>query len=92
MEVPTDSRQDAGQGKKVEAPRARIRTKIRVKARLQTPPSLSPSKLLTQGLPRHKLRTLVLVVKFFLFNLSVQETCTSLLIINENIFLLLYKS
>ena len=80
-------------GKKLKLPRARIRTKIRVKARLQTPPSLSPSKLLTQELPRHKLRTLVLVVKFFfsLFNLSVQETCTSLLIINENIFLLLYK-
>ena len=48
-------------GKKLKLPRARIRTTIRVKARLQTPPSLSPSKLLTQGLPRHKLRTLVLV-------------------------------
>ena len=34
-------------GKKLKLPRARIRTKIRVKARLQTPPSLSPSKLLT---------------------------------------------
>ena len=54
-------------GKKFRLPRARIRTKIRVKARLQTPPSLSPSKLLTQGLSRHKLRTLVLVVNFFFF-------------------------
>ena len=54
-------------GKKLKLPRARIRTKIRVKARLQTLPSLSPSKLLTQGLPRHKLRTLVLVVNFFFF-------------------------
>ena len=34
-------------GKKLKLPRARIRTKIRVKARLQTPQSLSPSKLLT---------------------------------------------
>ena len=59
-------------GKKLKLPRARIRTTIRVKARLQTPPSLSPSKLLTQGLPRHKLRTLVLVVHLFsLFNVSV---------------------
>ena len=33
VEIPTDSRQYAGQGKKFEAPRARIRTKIRVKAR-----------------------------------------------------------
>ena len=78
--------------------RARIRTKIRVKARLQTPPSLSPSKLLTQGLPRHMLRTLVLVVNLFsLFNVSVfffffLRNMYFTLIINENIFLLLYKS
>ena len=59
-------------GKKMKFPRARIRTNIRVKTRFQTPPSLSPSKLLTQGLPRHKLRTLVLVVNLFsLFNVSV---------------------
>ena len=34
-------------GKKLKLLRARIRTKIRVKAMLQTPPSLSLSKLLT---------------------------------------------
>ena len=72
-------------GKKLKLPRARIRTKIRVKARLQTPPSLSPSKLLTQGLPRHKLRTLVLIIHLFsLFTISVYffflKTCTSLLL------------
>ena len=61
VEVPTDSRQDAGQGKKVEAPRARTITKIRVKARLQTLPFLSPSKLLTKELTGQKLRILVLV-------------------------------
>ena len=61
-------------GKKLKLPRARIRTKIRVKARLQTPPSLSPSKLLTQELLRHKLRTLVLVVHLFsLFTVSVDR-------------------
>ena len=60
-------------GKKFRLPRARIRTKIRVKARLQTPSSLSPSKLLTQGLPRHKLRTLVLVVNFF-FLCSISQS------------------
>ena len=67
VEVPIDFRQDAGQGKKVEAPQSKDKNKIRVKVRLQTPPSLSPSKLLTQGLLRHKLRTLVLVVIFFFF-------------------------
>ena len=34
-------------GKKLKLPRARTRTTIREKARLQTPPSLNPSKLLT---------------------------------------------
>ena len=59
-------------GKKLKLPRARIRTKIRVKARPQTPLSLSPSKLLIQELPRHQLRTLVLVVHLFsLFTASV---------------------
>ena len=61
VEIPTDSRQDAGQGKEVEAPRARTITKIRVKARLQTLPFLSPSKLLTKELTGQKLRILVLV-------------------------------
>ena len=76
VEVPTDSRQDAGQGKKVETPRAKIRTRIRVKARPQTPLSLSPSKLLIQGLPRHKFRALVFVIYLFsLFTVSVSSFC-----------------
>ena len=100
VEVPTDSRQDAGQGKKVEAPRVRIRTKIRVRARPQTPLFLSPSKLLIQELLRHKLRTLVLVVYLFslftafvyiFFFFFVKEMYFTL-IINENMPLLLYKS
>ena len=52
-------------GRKLKLLRARTRTTIREKARLQAPPSLSPSKLLTQKLPRQKLRTLVLVVHLF---------------------------
>ena len=69
-------------GKKLKLPRVRTRTTIREKARLQTPPSLSPSKLLTQKLPRQKLRTLVLVVHLFsLFTIFVYifllKTCTS---------------
>ena len=89
-------------GKKLKLPRARIRTKIRVKAGLQTPPSLNPSKLLTQELPRHKLRTLVLVVHLFsLFTISVYffffffflvKDMYFTLIINENMPLLLYES
>ena len=72
-------------GKKLKLPRARIRTKIRVKARPQTPLSLSPSKLLIQELPRHKLRTLVLVGHLFsLFTAAVYflllKKCTSLLL------------
>ena len=71
-------------GKKLKLPRARIRTKIRVKARPQTPLFLSPSKLLIQEHPRHKLRTLVLVVHLFsLFTASVLfllKKCTSLLL------------
>ena len=69
-------------GKKLKLPRARTRTTIREKARLQTPPSLSPSKLLTQKLLSQKLRTLVLVVHLFsLFTIFVYifllKTCTS---------------
>ena len=52
-------------GKKLKLLRARTRTTTREKARLQTPPSLSPSKLLNQKLPRQKLRTLVLLVHLF---------------------------
>ena len=45
--------------------KARTRTRIREKARPQIPSSLSPSKLLTQKLPRQKLRTLVLLIHLF---------------------------
>ena len=83
-------------GKKLKLPRARIRTKIRVKAMPQTPLFLNPSKLLIQQLPRHKLRTLVLVVHLFsLFTASVFFFIKEMyftLIINENMPLLLYKS
>ena len=64
-------------GKKLKLPRARIRTKIRVKARPQTPLFLSPSKLLIQELPRHKLSTLVLVVHLFSLFTVTTQTCTS---------------
>ena len=87
-------------GKKLKLPRARTRITIREKARLQTPPSLSPSKLLTQKLPRQKLRTLVLVVHLFiylfLFTVIVYfffiKDMYFTLIINEDMPLLLYKS
>ena len=52
-------------GKKLKLFRARKRTKTREKARPQIPPSLNPSKLLTQKLPRQKLRTLVLLIHLF---------------------------
>ena len=44
VEVPTDSHQDAGQGKKVEAFQVRTITKKRIKARLQILPLLSPNE------------------------------------------------
>ena len=50
-------------GKKLKLPRARIRARIRP----QTLLSLSPSKLLIQGLSRHKLRILVFVIYLLLF-------------------------
>ena len=57
-------------GKKLKLSKARIRarTRIRARGRPQTPLSLSPSKLLIQGLPRHKFRILVFVVYLFFFN------------------------
>ena len=81
-------------GKKLKLPRARTRTTIREKARLQRPPSLNPSKLLTQKLPRQKLRILVLVVHLFsLFTVFVfVKDMYFTLIINEDMPLLLYKS
>ena len=85
-------------GKKLKLLRARTRATIREKARLQTPPSLSPSKLLTQKLPRQKLRTLVLLVHLFsLFTVFVCyffffKDMYFTLIINEDVPILLYKS
>ena len=86
-------------GKKLRLPRARTRTKIRVKAKRQTLPFLSPSQLLTQKLPRKKLRTLALVVLLFsLFTVFVYiyiffvKDMYFTLIINEDMPLLLYKS
>ena len=54
--------------KKLKLPRARTR----VRARPQTPLSLSPNKLLIQGLQRQKFRAIVFVIYLFsLFNVSV---------------------
>ena len=86
-------------GKKLKLPKARIkaRTKIKARGRPQTPLSLSPSKLLIQGLPRHKLRILVFVVYLFflcllfLYHLFVKEMYHTFAI-NEDMFLLLQKS
>ena len=80
-------------GKKLKLPRARIRAKRRP----QTPLSLSPSKLLIQGLRRHMLRILVFVVYLFflcflfLYHLFVKEMYHTFAI-NEDMFLLLHKS
>ena len=84
-------------GKNLKLPRARTKTTIREKARLQTSLSLSPSKLLTQKFPRQKLRILVLVVHLFsLFIVFVYiyifKDMYFTLIINEDMPLLLYKS
>ena len=65
-------------GKKLKFPKARIRAKARtrVKARPQIPLSLSLSKLLIQGLPRHKLRILAFVMYLFLmFIVFVPSFC-----------------
>ena len=89
VEVSMDSCQDAGKGKELKLPRAR--------GRPQTPLSLSPSKLLIQGLPRHMLRILVFVVylfllcSLFLYHLFVKEMYHTFTI-NEDMFLLLHKS
>ena len=79
-------------GKKLRLPRARTKTRIRVKARLQMLPFLSPSKLLTPKLPRQKLRTLVLALRLFsLFTVFVYIYFKDLyfvFIINEDTLLL----
>ena len=69
-------------GKKLKLSRARIRvrTKREILPNLlrkpQTLLSLSPNKLLIQGLPRHKLRILVFVVYlFFMFTVFVSSFC-----------------
>ena len=62
VETSIDPHPDAGKRKELKLPRAKIRAKARtrVKTGPQTPLSLSPSKLLIQGLPSHKRRILVL--------------------------------
>ena len=61
-------------GKKLKLPKARTRVRIRAKARPQTPLSVSPNKLLIQGLLRHKFRALVFVIYLFsLFIVSVSS-------------------
>ena len=58
--------------KKLKLPRARTRARTRVRARPQTPLSLSPNKLLIQGLQRQKFRAIVFVIYLFsLFSVSV---------------------
>ena len=58
--------------KKLKLPRARTRARTRVRARPQTPLSLSPNKLLIQGLQRQKFRAIVFVIYLFsLFTVSV---------------------
>ena len=51
--------------KKLWLPQAKTRTRMKVKARFQMLPFLSPSKLLTPKFPRQKLRTLVLLLRLF---------------------------
>ena len=74
--------------KKLKLPRARTRARTRVRARPQTPLSLSPNKLLIQGLQRQKFRAIVFVIYLFsLFNVSVLffffflRNCTTLLLL-----------
>ena len=75
-EVPTDSRPEAGQGKEVEAPQGKNKSKTKAKTRPWTPLSLCPNKLLIQGLPRHKFRALVFVIYLFsLFTVFVSSFC-----------------
>ena len=64
-EVPTDSHPDAGQGKEIEAPQGKDKSKNRARVRLQTPLSLSSNKLLIRGLQRQKFRTIVFVIYLF---------------------------
>ena len=82
--------------KKLKLPRARIRARTRARARPQTPLSLSPNKLLIQGLPRHKFRALVFVTYLFsLFTVSVfiffVKEMYYTFTINENMSFLLHK-
>ena len=81
--------------KKLKLPRARTRARTRARARPQTPLSLSPNKLLIQGLQRHKFRAVVFVIYLFsLFTVSVLFFLKELyytFTINENMFLLLHK-
>ena len=89
-------------GKKLKLSRARIRARTKRKIlpnllkRPQTLLSLSPSKLLIQGLPRHKLRILVFVVYlFFMFIVFVASFVKEMyhtFAINEVMFILLHKS
>ena len=91
--------------KRLKLSRARIRA--RTKIFLPTPPrrpqtllSLSPSKLLTQGLPRRKLRLVVFIFYsififslclLFLYHIFVKEMY-HLFVINEDVFLLFHMS
>ena len=70
-------------GKKLKLLRARTRVTTREKARLQTPSSLSPSKLLNEKLPRQKLRTLVSLVHLYGFFFLKEKNMYFTLIINE---------
>ena len=81
VEIPTDSRQDAGKGKEAEAPQGKDKGKDKGKGKGKASDTTisQPEQVADPGLPRHKLRILVFVFffsfLFFLFTVFVSSFC-----------------
>ena len=79
VEAPTDSRQDDGQGKKVEAPQGKDKNQDKGKGQASDTAVSQSKQVADPGAPKAQAQDISFSSKFFfsMFNLSVQETCTS---------------
>ena len=97
VEVPTDSRQDAGQGKKVETPQGKDKNQDKGKGKASDTAISQSKQAVDSGAPKAQAQdisfsnTFIFFVYCFCIFFFVKEMCFTL-IINENMPLLLYKS
>ena len=82
MEVPTDSRQDAGQGKEVEAPQGKDKSKDKGKGKCMASDTIisQPEQAIDPGAPKAQAQDLsfysiFIILLFYMFIVFVSSFC-----------------